>query len=151
MSKKLQTLITVLCALPIILLIGCAGMQDMFTPTYIDQKVIDYSGEEPTSLLPFTTLLDAKRIDLAMDFVHIQTQTAINRMLEDDDLTHDYLKNIHSVNMKWSKDFQKIVFDPAGPLGFLVVAGLAGTGGALLIPRPGDKSKKRIEAESVKT
>lgn len=149
MNKKLKALIAVLCTLPIIIMMGCAVVQDVATPCFVEQEVIEYVQKhipevEPTSILPWTTLFDAKRLDCIMNNIHIDNQIVFERLLLDENRTYARLKDSHNYNMESAKEVQGIAFSPTGPLGFLTVAGLAGTGGALLIKRPGDKSKKQI-------
>lgn len=141
---------TLLVALVVTLLLGfmgCVGFQDIITPCHIDEATIEYSGQQPTSYVPWTTVWDAKRIRGYLNFNHIQYQNACERLKQNDKLTHAFLLDGVDANIADSVQFQATVFSPTGPIGALFLAG-GGLGiGALVIKRPGDKSKKQIEAE----
>lgn len=141
---------TLLVALIVTLLLGfmgCVGFQDIITPCHIDETVIEYSGQEATSYMPWTSVWDAKRIRAYVNFNHVQYQNACERLKQDDSLTHAFLLDGVDANIADSVQFQATVFSPTGPIGALLLAG-GGLGiGALAIKRPGDKSKKQVELE----
>jgi hypothetical protein len=66
-------------------------------------------------------------------------------MSQDDNMNYDYMKNIQNRHEAGAKEFQGIVFKPDGPIGLIATTLFGGTIGALLIKRPGDKSKKELE------
>ncbi len=143
MGKKTQTIIVAVLSLGLAALLGCASVMDAFTPCYVPKSSLKYADAKPTSFLPFSTLWDAKRVDRKMDFVHLSKQTM-------DTLNYNFSKGLNTFHMAAAQEFQTAVFSPSGPIGLLFPA-LAGTGiGALLIKRPGDKSKKEIEIENGK-
>lgn len=145
--KYLKPFLIILLATIILAIIGCSGFQDALTPCHIDGVAIEYSGQEATSYMPWTTVWDAKRIRAYLNFNHVQYQNACERLKQDDTLTYAFLLNGVDANIADSVQFQATVFSPTGPLGALLLAG-GGLGiGALAIKRPGDKSKKQIELE----
>ena len=147
MNKKLETLIVGVIALVLITFFGCSAMQDAITPCHIEPDAIEYSKEKPTSFVPFTTIWDAERVNYRVDYVHQLTQIACARMAEDDVLKVNFIKDKSTIHLAGAREFQETVFSPTGPVG-LLVSGLGfGTLGALLIKRPGDKSKKEVDLE----
>ncbi len=147
MNKKLETLIVGVVAVILITFLGCSAMQDGMTPCFIEPDAIEYTGEKPTSFMPFTSLWDAERIEARLDYRHQLNQIAYVRLMEDDNLRVSFLKDKSTIHMAGAREFQKTVFSPAGPVG-LLVSGLGfGTLGAILIKRPGDKSKKEVDLE----
>jgi len=145
--KFFKTLLVALVVTLLLGFMGCVGFQDAITPCQINEDAIEYSGQEATSYAPWTTVWDAKRIRSYLNFNHIQYQNACNRLKQDDSLTHAFLLDGVDTSIADSAQFQETVFNPSGPVG-LLVSGLGfGTLGALLIKRPGDKSKKEVELE----
>lgn len=145
MSKKLKALIMIICATPLIVLIGCSAVMDIVTYCPIDPLIVEYTGESPVSHMPFTSLWDSKRLNRALDFRHLEYQIVIERMGQDDSLKYDYMKDIQNRHEAGAKEFQDIVFKPDGPIGLIATTLFGGTIGALFIKRPGDKSKKELE------
>lgn len=141
MKKLLQKVIIGIVAILLVAMFGCAALMDLATPCYIDEDLIAYAEEEPTSFLPFTTLWDAERIDNKFDYVHLVTQIDLQRQIEDDVVYYDYLKDKQNKYMTSAKEFQKAIFTPEGPIGLILPTLFGGTLGALLIPRPGDRKK----------
>lgn len=148
MSKKLKTLIAILCFAPILILVGCAGFQDALMYNYITPEMKEYTSDDGLSFMPWTTIADSIRLEHKMEYIHLNLQRTYERMAIDDRAHVDYLRREHTFHREQAMQVRDFVFDPSGPLGFLAVAGLAGTGGALLIKRPGDKSKKELENNS---
>lgn len=146
--KFFKTLLVTLFVILVLAFVGCSGLQDAFTPCYVDPAGIKYSGQPATSFMPWTTVLDAKRIKAYMNFVHVQYQNACDRLKKDDKLRHAFLLDSVDHGIADSVQLQKLAFSPTGPLGALLLAG-GGLGiGGFLIKRPGDKSKKQIEREN---
>lgn len=145
--KFLKAFLVFLFATVILVFVGCTGFQDILTPCHISEDALEYSGQEATSYMPFTSVWDAKRIRAYLNFNHIQYQNACERLKQDDSLTHAFLLDSVDTNIASSVEFQATVFNPTGPIGALLLAG-GGLGiGALAIKRPGDKSKKQVELE----
>ena len=142
-----KTLLVTLIVALLLGFMGCIGLQDIATPIHIDEAAIEYSGQEATSYMPWTTVYDAKRIRAYINYIHVQTQNAYERLKKDDSLTHAFLLDSIDANIADAMEFQATVFRPTGPIGALFLAG-GGLGvGALAIKRPGDKSKKQLELE----
>lgn len=141
MNKKLKSLIITICVLGLVVLYGCAAVSNVATPCFISEDVIEYSGEKPTSILPWTTLYDAERIDKAMDFMHLIKQRDLERAMDDDYDEYTYIKSIQNEHTASARQIKETVFTPTGPVGLALTTLFGGTMGALLIPRPGDKKK----------
>jgi len=145
--KFLKVFSVALLAALLLGFIGCAGFQDVLMPCHIGEAAVEYSGQEATSYMPWTSIWDAKRIRAYMNFNHIQYQNTYERLKRDDALTHAFLLSSADANIADAMQFQATVFSPTGPIGALLLAG-SGLGiGALAIKRPGDKTKKEIEPE----
>jgi len=141
MSKRTQTIIVSILILGLAALFGCASFQDVIIPCWVPPASVDYADANATSFFPWTTIFDARRISMKMDFVH-----RLNRL--QDDLEYGFLKGLNAFHIEAAEELQAAVFSPEGPIGLLLPT-IMGTGiGALLIKRPGDKSKKEIELEA---
>jgi len=141
MKKWIKTLIITVSTLSLVLFFGCSMFQDVVTPCYIEPDTIVYADEEATSFLPYTSLFDAERIDVRMDYAHQVNQLDLTRLIEDDSLLYSHLKGIQTPHIFAAKDLQRRIFAPDGAIGLLFPMITGGTLGALLIPRPGDKKK----------
>lgn len=148
--KFLKAFLIVLFVTLLLAVVGGGCIQDLLTPCHIGEAAIEYSGQEATSYVPWTTVWDAKRIRAYVNYIHVQTQNAYERLKKDDSLTHAFLLDGVDANIADAVELQAMVFNPTSPLGAMLLAG-GGLGlGALAIKRPGDKSKKQTE-ELVKT
>lgn len=146
MNKKCKVLkATVIGFLSVILLafLGCAGMINGIIPCFIDQEAADYAGEKINSILPWSTLRDAERIQLKMEFVHETNQIEFDRGKMDDSRYHLMLQDAQARYMVESKELRDAFTDPSRPAGLMIATLLGGTIGALAIPRPGDEKKKK--------
>lgn len=151
MNKWLNRLIITLVGAFIIALIGCSSMQDVITPAYIEPEAISYADmNDVPSFMPWTSLWDLKRIEQRMNFNHTVKQIVCDRMKEDDTLGYNFLKGAVAQSIKDAEEFKSTIFSPEGPIGMLLPMVLGGTFGALVIKRPGDKTKKQVE-EVLKT
>jgi hypothetical protein len=149
MRKLGKGLVTLICVAGLVIMFGCAGMQDIATPIHIDKAAIEYAGVEATSYLPWTTVWDSRRVLAYMNYMHTQTQVAYKRLQQDDNLTHAFLLNSVEVNLADAVGLQKQLFDPTGPIGLLLPA-LFGTGiGAMFIPRKRERDlEKQLNGKS---
>ena len=136
----MKKLIIWLCILGLTVVLGCASFQDALIPCYISPAVLDYADAEPTSILPFTTLFDARRVAFKMDFIHTLNQTT-------DRLRYEYLVGVNTFHVAAAEKFQAALFSPQGLIGLLLPTVMGGTLGALLISKPDDK-KKIMELEN---
>lgn len=150
MKKYGVPTVATLTVVALIAFLGCASVMDIATPAYIDPCSVEYAGEKATGATPFTNLWDARRVDAKMDFVHTAKQIDFLRLMEDDKLQYMFLKGGLTLHITAAEEFQAAVFSPTAPIGLMVTGLGFGTLGALLIKRPGDKSKKQIETENNK-
>jgi len=86
--------------------------------------------------MPYTTLFDAKRVGQAIDF-----------KLTIEKIKGGYYKNVTNLSIIAGEEIKSTLFSPEGPVGLLLPTLFGGTLGAMLIKRPGDKSKKEVELE----
>jgi len=135
-------LVAALLLTGLVAMFGCSMVQDAFVPCNIEQEAIVYSGQKPTSWVPWTTLYDGNRILEWIDFNHLQYQLACNRMKEDDKLVHGKIVGRLTVSIDQSTSFKSKVFSPTGAIGMAFPALFAGTFGALFINTP--KKKKVV-------
>jgi len=135
--KAIQGLVVVLIISGLGLFIGCSAIQDAITPTYVDKAAAEWSQQPTTMFLPYTTLWDAKRIVAAMDF-----------RFATEKIRYGYYSGIMSLSIAGGEELKQTLFSPTGPIGLLATTVGGGTLGALLIERPGDKSKKEIAKEN---
>ena len=138
-SKFAKLLIPAL-ALILLAVVGCAMFQDAIVPAYIDNEAIEYSEQSGKSIVPYTTLLDAKRIKRYLDQKHKLNQLGLARLIEDDDMTYRFISRSLRTSMRDAEAFQRQLFSPTGPISLLAAS--AGLGlGAMAISKPGDKKK----------
>jgi len=147
MKNWLKNLLIIVASLGLAIIIGCSAMMDGVTPAVIEPEAADYAGRPIKKFMPYTSLLDAQRIDAWVDYVHLKRQASFAREAEDDLAWVSFLKDRAAFHKANAMQFQQMVFSPEGPIGLLFPSLFAGTLGALLIKRPGDKSKKEIETE----
>jgi len=151
MSKKLQILIVTVCVVGLSVFFGCAAFQDAITPCYIAPPVLDYiedSNDVPLppfkSLLPFTSIFDAERLDARMDFIHLWRQTKEN-------LRHGFNKGINQLNIAVGRELQTTLFSPDGVVGLLLPSSMVGAlsllAGGRFIKSP---REKELEKENSK-
>ena len=135
MNKKQKTL-TVLMVMGLAVMFGCSAFQDVITPTYVSEEAAKWADTTPKLFMPYTTLWDAKRVGMAIDY-----KIMIERF------KGGYYKSMTNLSILAGENIKSTVFSPEGPIGLLLPTLLGGTLGAMLIKRPGDKSKKEVELE----
>lgn len=128
--SKVQKILITFSGLCLVVILGCAAVQDIIVPTYVEPAAIEYANADVPLLLPYTTLADAKYVNAKMDFIHSIGQ-----------LKYSYLKNNLTFNIAMSEQIKQAVFTPEGPVGLLLPTLLGGALGATLISKPGDKKK----------
>jgi len=144
MAKQIQNFIATVSIILLVILLGCSALQDPLTPCYISPAVLKYADANGTSLLPWTTLFDAKRVTAKLSYVHSWSQIS-------DQMEYEYLLGIQRFHNAGAEELKATLFSPTGPIGFLLPASLAGTAGALLISKPSDKKKiKDLETKNNK-
>lgn len=141
MCKKIQVPIVIASCIGLTIMFGCAAFQKSLTPCYIPPAAIIYADVNIPTFLPWTSLLDAEMVEAKMNYVHLLIQTT-------DELEYNFLKGQMSFHISASQQLQTTLFSPTGPIGLLASGSLFGIPAALLIKRPGDKSKKQIDQEN---
>lgn len=131
--SKIEKLVVGFCLLFLVAFIGCAGVQNAITPTYIPEETIIYSGAEvPRWPSLYTNINDAEYVLKRIEYVR-----SLN------DIEYAFIKDDLQTHLTNAKQLRDTVFDSSGPIGMLLPA-LSGLGlGSLLISKPGDK--KEIE------
>lgn len=148
MKKVMKTLALILIVVIELAWFGCATVQDVVTPAWIDPVAAEYADVNIPSVMPYTSLYDAKAVLRGMNFKHTMNQLMAARAMEDDDLLFKHIKDEHILHIKEGQEFQQEVFSPTGPIGIALASlgfGTLGTiAGGRLIPR---KREKELEAE----
>ena len=135
MNKK-QKMLTAFMVMALALLFGCSAVQDLIIPTFVSQEAADWAGVPLKLIMPYTTLLDAKRIGAAIDY-----KITIERF------RGGYYKSTTNLSILAGEQIKETVFSPEGPVGLLLPTLFGGFLGSMLVKRPGDKSKKEVELE----
>ena len=143
MKKIGRNLLMLACVLGLVAVFTGGCLQDLITPMHVEQEVIEYSGIEPTSYLPWPTLWDGYRIKRHLDYQHQQMQLIYKRLQQDDSLKYSFLVNSIDNSVVEAERFQSTFFDPKGSIGMALAALFAGVPCALFIKRPGDTPKKK--------
>ncbi len=134
MSKKLQTIIVSISILGLVALFSGACFQEVITPCWISPISLKYADVNATSLLPWTTLFDAKRVDRMVDFKHTWNQAT-------DTLRYKLTKGLNAIHISVGEELKATLFSPMGPIGLMFPA-LGGTAlGTFLLSKPKDKKK----------
>lgn len=128
-----------LCSVFLVLFFGCAAVQDIATPVFVDEKAAEHAGV-PARLLPFppwTNLADARRIDRALDLDYaVKT------------IHHGYYKGEMAVAITAGESLRDTLFSPTGPVALLATLLPGGAIASQLIPRTKDTKKiKALEAK----
>ncbi len=144
MSKKIQIFIPALVIFVLAAFFGCAAVQDAVTPCWIPPASLKYADANATTMLPFTTLFDAKRVAMKMDFVHLRNQVL-------DDINYNFLTGLSSFHIGVAEEFQAKVFSPTGPIGLAFPTLGGGILGAFLLSKPSDRKKILDLEKEIKT
>lgn len=137
MNKK-QKLLTVLMAMGLAIMFGCSAFQDVITPTYISPEAAAWADTTPKLFMPYTTLFDAKRVGMAIDY-----KITIEKF------KGGYYKGMTNLSILAGEEIKATVFSPDGPIGLLLPTLFGGTLGAMLISTPNDKKKiKELEIKN---
>jgi len=142
--KILKTLSAILCLIAFAVLMGACAMQDYLVPCFIDGRVGEFAESEMTSIMPYTTLADADRLDREMERTQAEWTMYFTQMLEERNLKHQFLAQGLQLNKIPAEALRETLFAPTGVFGALT--GLLGLGaGAMFIKRPGDLRKEDVE------
>lgn len=139
MKKFSKALVTLICVIGLVVMFGCAGLQDVITPCHIDENAITYSRQEPTSYLPWTTVFDAERIRAYMNFTHLDYQKTLKDILAGDNLLYDFYTGQINSSITDARQLQQKLFNPNGSIGMAITALFGGTIGAMFINTPKKK------------
>lgn len=132
MKKLLNTVIIVLVGAISVIFIGAGCVQDAVTPAYVSESAAEWAGVPAKLFLPYTTLWDAKRVGMAIDY-----KLTIER------IKGGYYKNVTNLSILAGEELRNTVFAPDGLLSLLLIGGPTFAMGSFLISKP--KDKKEIE------
>lgn len=136
--NRRQKLLTVLMIAGLAIMFGCSAIQDVITPTYVNEKAAAWADTTPKLLMPYTTLFDAKRVGAAIDY-----KITIEKF------KGGYYKGMTNLSILAGEEIKATVFSPDGPIGLLLPTLFGGTLGAMLISKPDDKKKiKELEIKN---
>ena len=144
MKKFSKALVTLICIIGLVVMFGCAGLQDLVIPCHIDENAIVYSNQEATSYLPWTTVFDAERIRAYMNYKHLDYQKSLKDLLGDDNLQYDFYTGQLNSAIADARQFQQKLFNPNGSIGMAITALFGGTIGAMFINTPKKKKEGDI-------
>jgi hypothetical protein len=153
MSRVKKTIV-IICGVLLLILIGCASMQDAITPCVVEPKIIGYVQASdpcfsPKSLVPYTSLADSRRTQAYFNFYHVMNQTTWQRIMADDSVFYDFQTTRQNAHEKDSMELEQQLFSPSGMFGLLATTLLSGTVfgtlGGVLIKRPQDKSPAEVK------
>lgn len=135
MNKK-QKILTAFMVIALALFFGCSAVQDVLTPTYVNEEAAEWADTPTKLLMPYTTLFDAKRVGRAIDF-----KLTIQK------IEGGYYKGITDLGILGGEEIKATVFSPEGPVGLVLPTLFGGTIGTMLgsAYRQRPKDKKRIE------
>jgi len=142
--KTLRTLTAAVCLAAFIALMGACAMQDYLVPCYVDERVGEYTDANMTSLMPFTTIADAKRLGKELNFVGVEKREVLLGEIKKDSRLKAFLADSVADNLIPAEALRETLFSPTGVFGALT--GLMGLGaGAMFIRRPGDLRPEDVE------
>lgn len=130
-----QKLLTFVSAILLLLFVGSSCVQDLIIPTYVDEDAAKWAGVPVNMFLPWSTLWDAKRVALFIQFKKQQY------MIE-----AGFYENITAISVAGAEEIGDIIFSPNG-LGMILPASLAGVlgviGGGRYVKRPEEKELEK--------
>ena len=143
MNKKQKT-VTILMIMGLAIMFGCSAVQDVITPTYVNEDAAAWANVPAKLILPYTTLLDAKRVAMAIDY-----KITVERF------KGGYYKSMTNLSILAGEEIKATVFSPDGPVGLMLPMLFGGTVGTMLggayKQRPKDKKKiEELEAKNGK-
>lgn len=132
MKKLLKVVVITLVGAISLIFIGAGCIQDGVTPAYVNESAAEWAGVPTKLLMPYTTLWDAKRVAIAIDY-----KLTIER------IKGGYYKEVTNLSILAGEELKNTVFAPDGLLSLLLVGGPTFAMGSFLISKP--KDKKQIE------
>lgn len=142
MFSKAQNYIAGFAIFLLIVILGCASFQAALTPCYISKAAAKYAKTKTTSIFPWTTLFDAQRVEMNLDYVHTMNQIT-------DTLKYEYHKGITRFHKAAGEELRAALFDPKGSIGTLITSTLGIAVGGLLLSKPKDRKKiKKLEKQN---
>lgn len=140
----MKTLSAIVCLTLFTIIMGACALQDSVTPCFIDERVGEYTGAGMTTLVPYTTIADAKRLGKEMNFVSVEKREALLEEVKKNSRLHAFLADALSSNLIDANSLRETLFGPTGVASALT--GLLGlSAGAMFIKRPGDLRKEDVE------
>ena len=139
MKKLLRSLLLLVCMAGLVAVFSGGCLQDLIVPCHINEDAIEYSGIEPTSYLPWTTVWDAHRVKDYIELQHKKTQLIYKRLQQDDTLTYSFVVNAVDISLIEAEVLQKKLFDPNGSVGMLLATLFGGTIGTFFLNTPKKK------------
>jgi len=146
----------VLALVVLTLLIGCAALQNVVTPAYVDEPALKYIQDQnvPCDVPRFwwMSVADAETVDKLLDYTHDQKQLIFERAQEDDRSWYSVVKEQHQENLQGAYALRQQLFTPEGAIGLLSATGMGLIVGALGISKPGDKREiEKLKNGNTKT
>ncbi|MHC4464506.1 MAG: hypothetical protein ACYS30_24210, partial [Planctomycetota bacterium] len=114
MKKFLKAIGLMLAAAMILILLGCSSMQDAVTPCWIDARVGEYTGEPLTSIMPYTTIADSKRLDVFMKYQHDLNQVNYLYQMDRDVDYVDLIQKVQRGHNRRAAELKGEIFSPTG-------------------------------------
>ncbi len=148
MKKLGKGIVTLVCVVGLVAILTGGCFQDLMTPCHINPDVIEYSEQEATSYLPWTTVFDAERIKSYTDYKHVDFQAFYDNAKALDRREYIFLTDGLNGSIASARQLQQRLFSPTGSVGMIMTTLFGGTIGAMFIKRPGDKSKREVELEN---
>ena len=133
MKKLGKGIITLVCVVGLVAILTGGCFQDLMTPCHINPEVIEYSQQEATSYLPWTTVFDAERIKAYTDYKHIDLQALYDNAKALDRREYVFLTERLDLGIAGARQLQQRLFNPNGSVGMIMTALFGTTIGAMFI------------------
>lgn len=153
-----NAVITIVCVL-LLAVVGCA-LIDEVVPAKVHKRSSDYAQVEPEvseGLLGYDSLAGAKRVKTEIVVNHRDTQIALRRAIEDDNLAYKDAEGFIDATIAQGEYLRDLVVgsedNPFSVLGLIASLGFGGAGVAIgrkYLKRPGDYSPQEFEIEMAK-
>ena len=130
LKRMLQIILATLIGAILVVFIGASCVQDIATPTYINESAAEWANVPTKIFMPYTSLWDAKRVARAIDY-----------KITVEKIKGGYYKNITNISILAGEELKSVVFDANGVLPLLMVGGPMCALGAFGFSKPADKKK----------